>query len=192
MFNRNGFGRCHGVRIAGILALTAGPLLAQDAGLPWDAPKEEYVAALADMEPVLMQVQAAGGPGANLSSYYERYSEVIEEWSGGKITFDIAYGSAIQRGEASSAIADGRLAYGSMIPAYKPSEFPMNAAFTGLILGNRQSPLAGTLQAQGAALEAALNTPELFDEMEDFGIRMVIAAIPSVPMQLFCSDPRSS
>lgn len=161
-------------------------------GVPVGADKPAFMEALKDMDPVVLQSQTAGGPGGVTAVYLEDYAKALSEWSGGKITLDIAYGSAIQRGENSPAIADGRLFFAAVLPMYKPSEFPKNAAFAGMMFDPGHSPLVSVLQYNAAATDAAANTPELFDEFSKEGIKLALGGFPGLPMSLFCRDQRDT
>lgn len=161
-------------------------------GVAPGADKETYSNALKDIDPIVLQSQTAGGPGGVTAVYLEDYAKALNEWSGGKITLDIAYGSAIQRGENSPAIADGRLFVAAVLPMYKPSEFPKNAAFAGMMFDPGHSPLVSVLQYNAAATEAAAKTPELFEEYTDEGIKLALGGFPGLPMTLFCREQRDT
>src|SRR5699024_1589038 len=62
-------------------------------GLPVGASRDDFIAALADMDPVTLTLQSNQNPGDPMSLQFERYAERVEDWSGGNITFDIAYGA---------------------------------------------------------------------------------------------------
>jgi TRAP-type C4-dicarboxylate transport system substrate-binding protein len=90
--------------------------------VPAGATKEDYAAALADMEPITLTTQSPESPGAAGARATEEYAAAIEEWSDGKITVEIAYGNAIAAADAvEDALADGRLDFNVIIPQYDPA-----------------------------------------------------------------------
>jgi TRAP-type C4-dicarboxylate transport system substrate-binding protein len=186
------FGRLKNQLMLTAFAISASTGMSYAQGVAVGADKATYVEALKDIEPIVLQSQTAGGPGGVTAVYMEDYAKALEEWSGGKVKLDIAYGSAIQRGENSPAIADGRLFFAAVIPMYKPSEFPKNAAFATMMFDPGHSPLVSVLQYNAAATDAAAKTPELFAEYEAEGIRLALGGFPGLPMTLFCSEQRDT
>lgn len=61
-----------------LLSTTA---LSHAAGLPYGAAKEEFIAALADMDPVELVMQVTGSPGDENSLASEQYVAAVTEWS---------------------------------------------------------------------------------------------------------------
>jgi len=172
--------------------LAAGATSALAEGVPYGASKEDFIAALADMRPVVLPIQAASVPGASFSWPVEQYAAVIDEWSDGKIKFNITYGSAIISGNAAPAIADGRLFYGGVIASYDPSNFPATSGLVNISFLSDQSPVAGMLQAQGALMEAAYGTSSVIEEQRRAGIEPGLLLVPGVPNGVVCSEPRNT
>lgn len=161
-----------------------------ETGVPPGADKKTWRAALAEMEPVVLQTQTAGGPGGVTGIYVEAYTKAVEDWSGGKIRFDIAWGSAIIRGGASPALSDGRLFMGAVLPIYHPSKFPKMAGMSGMMHDPGHSPLVSVLQHNAAATDAVIHTPEILAEYEDEGILLGLGGLVGSPMTLYCRDER--
>lgn len=180
-------------RAAAILATTtfALPAFAQDVSVPYGAPKEAFIEALADMRPVDLVLQSVGSPGDDASRYIEIYGQAVEEWSGGKIVPDIVYGSAIIRGAAHPAIADGRISYGMVIAQYDPSNFPIGSALIDLTHVVNGQPFLGTLHSWGTMLETANATPEAWQEQRNYGIEPGLVLSGATPSGLFCTSPRT-
>ncbi|SFI08477.1 hypothetical protein [Albimonas pacifica] len=173
----------------GALAFGGAPALAQ--GVPPGSGKQAFIDALADMEPVQMTFQSVSSPGENSSRSMETYARMIEEWSGGKITVEIVYGSAIIRGNNAPAIADGRLSYGGVISQYDPSNFPIASALVDLSVVSDPRPLYGTLHSYGVMMEASNAIPEAWTEQQDYGIQPLMILMGAPPSGLFCSQPRT-
>ncbi|MFP3468156.1 C4-dicarboxylate ABC transporter substrate-binding protein, partial [Leifsonia sp. SIMBA_070] len=73
-----------------------------------EASMEDYVAAFADVDPINLKVQSNNPQGTGQSVPLEAYVAAVEEWSGGKITFDVKYSGAIAPiAQAGQAMADG-------------------------------------------------------------------------------------
>jgi len=189
MFQLNQGLRAVALGLAGFAATVSA---AQAEGVPVGADKATYVEAFKDIDPMVLQVQTAGSPGGVIAIYMEKYAAALDEWSGGKLTFDIAYGQAIQKGESSPAVSDGRLFFASVLPMYKPSDYPKNAAFAGMIYDPGHSPLVSVLQFNAAASDAALQVPELYEEYAEDDVTLAIGGFPGLPMTLFCSEPHDT
>tara|TARA_B100002003_G_C14119949_1_gene538632 strand:- start:541 stop:1779 length:1239 start_codon:yes stop_codon:yes gene_type:complete len=174
----------------GALALTGAPALAQ--GVPPGSGKQAFIDALADMEPVHMTFQSVSSPGENSSRSMETYARLIEEWSGGKMTVEIVYGSAIIRGNNAPAIADGRLSFGGVISQYDPSNFPIASALVDLSVFSDPRPLYGTLHSYGVMMEASNATPGAWEEQIGYGVQPLMILMGAPPSGLFCSDSRTT
>lgn len=189
------------VAVIGVLAMVGGIAACSETdtttsdeggGLPVGATREDYIDALADMDPVTLTIQSNQNPGDPMSLQWELYAEKVEDWSGGNITFDISYGSAIaQGGDSTVAVQDGRLSMGGVLASYEPSAFPATNELYNTVFLHEQTPVAGMLQATGALFEATWNTPEIVEEWRDYGVEPAFMALPGVPNGVLCSEPRS-
>lgn len=160
-------------------------------GLPADASKADYAEALADMAAVTLQTQSPSSPGTAISRSIETYSKAVEEWSDGKIKFEIVYGNAIAGPtEHDDALADGRLFLSPVFPIYEPSEYPAGNALVDVSFLRKNTPVVGALQAQAAFLEAAWDTPELLEEYAAKGVKYILPIQTSDSVGLTCSTPR--
>jgi hypothetical protein len=63
--------------------------------VPAGASQEEFVAALADMNETTITIQVPSAKGDTTAEPYETYASMAEEWSGGKLKFELAYGNSI-------------------------------------------------------------------------------------------------
>ncbi|WP_243597633.1 TRAP transporter substrate-binding protein DctP [Thermobifida halotolerans] len=158
----------------------------------YGATKEEYAAALADMEPVTLTMQSTAPKGAATGRRFEEYAAAVEEWSGGKITFEIAFSNAVAPPqEVDDALADGRLDVGSVLPSLEPAEFPANNVLWDVSFVGRQTPVDGLLQWHGAVLETAAQQEEIYREFEDAGMHLLLPAFQSGAIAYSCSEPRA-
>ena len=103
-------------------------------GVPIGATKEDYVAALADMEPVTLGFGGfTSGPNVPTAQAYVRYGELVNEWSGGKITFEYDFGGAkLTLDKMADGLGQGRMDMGTFVPAYQPDEWPVANLSAGL------------------------------------------------------------
>lgn len=197
--NKTGFGWMGAAALAAAAAVTAAGCAPTDSAggggegraVEYGAPKEEYAAALADMEPVTLVMQSTAPKGAATGRRFEEYAAAVEEWSDGKITFDIAFSNAIAAPtEVDDALADGRLDIGSVLPVLEPSEFPANNVMWDLAFLGRQTPVDGMLQWHGAVLEAAAQEDGIYREYEEKGLRLLLPAFQSGAFGYACSRER--
>ncbi|MFA5581933.1 MAG: hypothetical protein WDA25_08285 [Paracoccaceae bacterium] len=178
---------------AALLATTALGLPAfAETSVPFGAPKEAYIEALADMEPVEFILQSFTGPGATNSRAVELYAQLIEEYSGGKIQPEIFYASSIIAGNAAPAVKDGRLSYGMIIAQYDPSNMPVGALMVDLTLVSKTPPILGMLHSWGTMVETAHATPEAWEEQRRYGIEPGYLITGAVPSGIFCREPFTS
>lgn len=162
-------------------------------GVPAGASKKDYVAALSEMTPVELTMQSAGSPRDDVSRPLEQYADAVDQWSGGKITFEIIYGSAIAKpNEVADALADGRLGVSQVFPVYEPDRHPTANALVDMLTLVRNTPVAGTLQANSAMLEAAFATPAISEEFKDRGVHLLGPALSDAGIVLFCAAPGTS
>lgn len=161
-------------------------------GLPADATKEEFVAALADMDEITLTTQSAATPGKSASVATEMYKEAVQEWSGGKIKIEITYSNGIVPFQESiTAIADGLMDFGYIVPLYEPSRYPAsNALITSSSIA-RPTPLVGTLQTTAMLSEATYASPDIVKELESSGVKLMIPAMPSDSAALSCTSERA-
>lgn len=159
----------------------------------YGASQAEYQEALADMSPVTLHLQSTAPKGAETGRRFEEYAATVEEWSGGKITFEIAFANAIAPpDQVDDALADGRIDVGSVIAALDPSKFPANNVLWDLSFIGSQRPVDGLLQWHGAMLEIAAETDEMYQEFEENGMKLLLPAFSSGSYFVACSDERST
>ncbi|MBA0126572.1 C4-dicarboxylate ABC transporter substrate-binding protein [Haloechinothrix sp. YIM 98757] len=161
-------------------------------GVEHGASKEAYVDALAGAGQVTLTMQTAGSPGHYTSRATEQYAETVEEWSGGTVEIEIAYGDAVAPAtEIPDALADGRLDLGLVLPLYDPSRYPVNNALADISFLGTHSPVVGTLETTAGFLEAAFDTPELTEELEGEGIMPLLPYAPTDSVGMACTEPRT-
>lgn len=162
-------------------------------GIEAGASMEEYQEAFADVDPITLNTQSPGPKGSATGAPIEKWVAAVEEWSDGKITFDVAYSNAVaEPTEIDDALVDGRLDVASTLPIYEPSEYPANTALieTGFI--SDQTVIAGALQSNAWPNEVAFNNEEIMAEFEDHGIVPMVPIFNSGAQMLLCSEPRTS
>lgn len=162
-------------------------------GLSADASIEQFQSAFEEIEPITLRFQTSGPEGSLPNAAPEAYAAAVEEWSGGKITFEWGNSNAFVPAatEWAAGLADGRIDIGQFAPYYNPDVFPqLNAATDATFLeGNR--PLS-TLVSTGWLTETALGTPEYVEETEEAGIHLLTLAPTANIPAIFCDRERSS
>jgi hypothetical protein len=117
-------------------------------GVAAGATKEQYQAAFQGVSPIKLRTQTPAPKGAATGLPLEKYYQAVTDWSGGKITWDIAYSNAVAPpAEIDNALVDGRLDFASVLPIYEPSEYPANAALIEGGVVSDQSAVNGVLSS---------------------------------------------
>ncbi|TWG93625.1 TRAP-type C4-dicarboxylate transport system substrate-binding protein [Nocardioides sp. J9] len=156
----------------------------------YGATKEEFQAALEDMSPVTLVMQSTAPKGAPTGRRFEEYAAAVEDWSGGKITMDIAFSNSIApQDQVDDAIADSRIDVGSVMASLEPDKFAAMNDLMNLTFLGRQGPVDGVLQFHGAMEEAALNSEEITKEYADNGIKLLLPIFSSGPAIVACTEP---
>lgn len=162
------------------------------AGVEYGASKEDYQAALADIDPITINAQSPSPKGSLTGAKFEGYMQAVEDWSGGKITFEIAYSNAVAPPtEVDDALADGRLDLGSVLPAYEPQEYPAGAALSSATFAGDQGAYLGLLESNTWWLDVGYQTPQMFDELAANGVTLLFPAFNSGLITMMCAEPRT-
>ncbi|ALJ18886.1 TRAP transporter substrate-binding protein DctP [Microbacterium sp. No. 7] len=161
-------------------------------GLPAGAGKDDYIAAFADVDPIILGTQLAGPLGSLTNEARERYLAQVEEWSGGKITFDIAYSlAAAPFAEVPNALKDGRLDIAFASAGYSPDIFPANAMLENVSVAGVGAPI-GYMATTGTLTEIASSHPEFREEWEAEGLVPLLWVESGNLAAIFCSEPRDT
>lgn len=162
-------------------------------GVPAGAAMADYQAAFEDIAPITLRAQSPAPKGSDTGAPVEKWAAAVQEWSGGKITFDIAFSSAVAGPtERVAALNDGRLDAVGILPIYEPDEWPKNAALldTGFI--SDQTPVTGALQSNAWPNEVAFNTAEVMDEFDQHGVVPLVPSYNSGATLMYCTESRTS
>ncbi|MFD6892952.1 C4-dicarboxylate ABC transporter substrate-binding protein [Rhodococcus sp. NPDC060086] len=160
-------------------------------GIDYGATKDDYIAAFENLDPIQLYTQSPAPQGSATGVPVEKYLDRITEWSGGKITFDVAYSNAVAPpAEIDNALMDGRLDLAHVIPQYEPSEYPATTALIDSSFASLQTPVLGPLQSNAWANDVAFATPEIVAEYEDKGLKLLLPAYNSGSNGLFCATER--
>ena len=163
------------------------------ASIEYGADKAAYVDALADMDPVTLAIQSTGPKGSATGRRFEDYAAAVEDWSGGKITFEFTYSNGMAApDEVHLALADGRLDVGSVMPALVPGDLPAANALGDLSHLGRQTPVDWMLQWHGIMLEMAAATGDVDREYEKHGMKLLLPAFGSGAYMPYCTGPGTS
>lgn len=201
-------GRGSGRRTIGWCAAALVPMLALSAclqedssgggggtgdGVPADASKQDYIAAFENLDSETITIQTNTSPGEGASVPVEALAKDLDEWSGGKLTVEIAYGNSVAApDEVPQALAEGRIDMDYVYPLYDPSRFPKNAAYSDIAFVGDDSPEAGVMSAWAGLMEAGLNEQQLAEEFEGEGLKMLLPFSPNASVGLLCSEPQST
>ncbi|MBM9465580.1 TRAP transporter substrate-binding protein DctP [Aeromicrobium sp. YIM 150415] len=162
-------------------------------GIDFGATKEEYAEALADVDPITITAQSPSPKGSLTGAKFEGYMQAVEEWSDGKISFDIAYSNAIAPPqEIDNALNDGRLDLGSVVPAYEREEFPASAHLAEATFAGGQGAFLGLLESNAWWMDVGYATDEIFEEFEEAGATVLVPAFNSGLIALNCGGPVDS
>jgi TRAP-type C4-dicarboxylate transport system substrate-binding protein len=162
-------------------------------GVEFGATMEEYQAAFEDIDPIELHTQTPSPKGSSSGARNEAFIAAVEEWSGGKITFDVQYSSAVaEPGESDNALYDGRLDIANVMPVYEPADYPANGMINTVSFLGTQKPAIGPMAAQGWMLQAAYDTPEVLEEYRKVGVELLLPSFNSGLNLVICKDPASS
>ncbi|GAA4282684.1 hypothetical protein GCM10022261_02150 [Brevibacterium daeguense] len=141
-------------------------------GFDYGADQEAVDAALAELEPVTLTIQPyAASPDAAAAVAEKAFMEAVEERSGGKINFEVAWGQSIAAyPEVDDALADGRLDIAYSVPVYFPAEYPLTDAYNKLSHYTSAAPLTGEAAIQAQMNEAGWNHPEVLEQYTEKGL----------------------
>ncbi|WP_110207555.1 TRAP transporter substrate-binding protein DctP [Nocardioides daejeonensis] len=162
-------------------------------GIEAGASMEDYQKAFEDINQITLLTQTPAPKGSVTGLPQEKYYEAVEEWSGGKIKFDIAYSNAVaEPAEIDDALVDGRLDIASTLPIYEPSEYPANAALIEAGFISDHSALEGALSSNAWPNQVAFGNDDILKEFDDHGLVPLVPLFNSGANALFCSQKRTS
>src|SRR5690606_1686840 len=125
-------------------------------GVAFGASKEDHQAAFADIDPIELYTQSPAVKGPPVGKNFEDYFAAVEEWSDGKITFDISWANATAAPtEVDDALADGRLDVGSVMAGYEPDIYPTYSALSDTSYMGNGSPMEMVMASHGYITEIA-------------------------------------
>ncbi|MET7335438.1 TRAP transporter substrate-binding protein DctP [Nonomuraea sp. NPDC005650] len=161
--------------------------------VPHGATKEDYQAAFRDIDPIRIRVQTEGPKGSPTSLGRQTWLDTVEEWSGGKITFEWGYSNAFvpSATEWASGMADGRMDIGGFLPYYTPEVFPKLTELTNATFLDGNTPTA-TLSSTGWVTEVLYAQPAYQEEAEANGVHILALAPTANISGIFCTKPRTS
>ncbi|WP_181311305.1 TRAP transporter substrate-binding protein [Nocardioides campestrisoli] len=142
------------------------------------------------MDPVTLKVNTNQAPGVGNSIPAEAYGKAVEEWSGGKITFDIVYsGAVVPLSEASQAMADGLLDAGLWGYGTRLDFFPVAAAKQETFFLQDSAPLSGGLELIASAIAQSADD-DLRDEIKTQDLYPLLPMLPFAGVGMICKgDP---
>lgn len=186
-------GLASALALAGCAEESSGATSAGGDSIEPGASMQEYQKAFEDVDEIVLRTQTPAPKGSATGLPMEKYFQAVEEWSGGKITWDIQYSGAVAGpDESDDALLDGRLDFASVLPIYEPSEYPANAALIEGGFISDQSAVNGALSSNAWPNQVAFDTDEVLQEFEDHGMVPLLPVYNSGANALFCSDERTS
>jgi TRAP-type C4-dicarboxylate transport system substrate-binding protein len=162
-------------------------------GVEAGATMEEYQAAFKDVDPITINAQSPSPKGSESGRDFDTYVANVEEWSDGKISFEVGYSNAVvEPADADDALADGRLDMAKVIPSYEPSEFPVSSALSNVSIVGDLSLVEGTLSSLMWLNEFALGSEDFMAEWADRDMKLIQPVAFSGTAMTFCSQPHDS
>lgn len=163
------------------------------AGVEYGASVEEFKEAFADVSPIEINTQTPAAKGSPVGQVYEDYFAYVEEYSDGKISFNVSYANAIAGAtEVDDAIRDGRLDLGNILPVYEPDQYPANAALADTSFVGNQAPAVAPLEVHAAHNAAAWQTPQVAEELAESGMQVLLPWYSGDSNGILCPTPRAS
>lgn len=158
------------------------------ASVPPGATKEQYQEALADVAPVKLSFQMPTAPGDPTTAPAEAYAKALEEWSGGKVTLELLYsGSRAPIHEMTTALGDGLVDGGMVLPFADPGRFPLYTWLQDLLTTASGSPVLGTMELFSSWAAFGVQNTEVVNEFRNNGIEPLLPFLPGNGNGLFCT-----
>lgn len=162
-------------------------------GVEYGADKAAYAEALADMEPVEFVIQSTAPKGSATGRRFEDYAAAVTDWSDRKITFEFIYSNgAAAATEVHTAIDDGRIDIGSVMPSLLPDEFPASDAYQRMSHLGSQLPVKNVLQWHGIMFDLSTTTAAVDEEYEDHGMKLLLPAFGAGAYMPYCKKPTAT
>ncbi|ALJ18872.1 TRAP transporter substrate-binding protein [Microbacterium sp. No. 7] len=167
--------------------------VAAAAGVAHGASKEEYLAAFEDVEEITLITQLGGAEGSISNVSKEAYMDAVTEWSGGRITFEVAYGNGIVMDptEGDNALADGRLDLNFAVGAgFEPDVYPYNRLLSDAGFLTAYGP-SGATALTGFMMQVMADNDVFYQEWEDAGVHILAPTHNGILSAIFilaCSD----
>lgn len=149
--------------------------------------KEEFVTALQDIDPIELRVQVLSTSKSAHGQAMKAYGDEVEDWSGGKITFDLHYSGAIASTDVESALADGLIDLAPIYPSFQADKFPVSAFASHYTFLGDPTPVVGTLEGVATWLDAGFDEG-IITEFEDNGLHAVLPMYVPGRSTLICNE----
>lgn len=160
-------------------------------GVAFGATMEDYQAAFADVEPIELYTQSPAPKGSPVGKNFEDYFAAVEEWSDGKITFDISWANATAAPtEVDDALLDGRLDVGSVMAGYEPDVYPTYAALSDTSYMGNGNPMEMVMASHGYITEIVNTDNAVADEFAARGMKVLAPAFTGGINGIYCSEPK--
>lgn len=159
-------------------------------GVAVGASMEEYQEAFADIDPIEISWQISTGPDAPVSrGLATEYAAAVEEWSDGKITFDVIYASGVVPfDQANDGVQQGLVDQIHHAPIYEPDRFPAINLGIGLTMLADPTPVVGLLQTYAMFNEFAFEQPDMVEEFAANGMVPITPFLEQGGARLLCVD----
>lgn len=151
------------------------------------ASKDDYVAALADIDPVELKVQVLSPQGGGYAKVWEDYGALLSEWSGGKITVKMFYSGSITATDIPQALADGLIDMAPLQLAADQSNWPLFSWLSNWTYLGPNNPTTGLLQGYGTFLEMGYSD-EILDEYDRNGLVALAPITRAAVPGIMCGD----
>jgi TRAP-type C4-dicarboxylate transport system substrate-binding protein len=172
---------------------TASGASAGGEGVDFGATLEEYQAAFADVDPITLNTQVPAPQGSPITKNYEDYFAAVEEWSDGKITFEVAWSNAVAPAtETDDALADGRLDMGLVMAGYEPDKYPVYAALSDTSFMGNGNPLEMIMTPHGYIPEIVWDNEQVQQEFEQAGLKLLTPSFTGGVNSILCGEQKTT
>jgi TRAP-type C4-dicarboxylate transport system substrate-binding protein len=162
-------------------------------GVEFGTEKADFQAAFADVDPIKINTQVPAPKGSPITKNYEDYFAAIEDWSDGKITFEVAWSNAVAPAtETDDALADGRLDMGLVMAAYEPDKYPAYAALSDTSYMGNGNPLEMIMTPHGYVTEIVWDNEQVQKEFSDAGLKLLVPSFTGGVNSILCTEERRS
>ncbi len=117
----------------------------------------------------------------------------MEEWSGGKIKFNVLYSaSRVSTRDMEKAMSEGLVDMGQHVSAFNPDTFKVADYASQAMYLHQTSPVVGSLQMAGAWIEFGATNKALREELQANDVQPLLPTVPTGSAVIMCNGQQAT